>query len=364
MVKLLLQCEAINVNQRKPDGATALHMAICNRHVQVVALLLGHTDVNVNELSRHYNFYGRTPLHIAAEKGNTDIIRLLLDHGRIDSRYKTTSGSTPLGTAFLHLRWDVFRILAEHEGIDFQRLFNFKGGELPDVDVDHVCLMARYLLEHGELSIPSDSDRAWGQFLDEAIRSGWIEVVRLLFYQPDSDVNALFLGAGGIWQTAIHIAARHHQHEVFGLLLNHPEIDVNKRVQSSYSRYTVLHYAIRYNNMIAVTLLLAREDIDLTLRNFDEQTALDLANTLERYEMVELILKHSGVNYRPEKCTAMAVMDQNMQHFPAADEEHHGQDFGIHTNVYLTENFSTGPVEDEYEEERMDMEVWIDTALL
>jgi len=362
MVKLLLQCETINVNQRNAYGGTSLHMAICNGHVQIVPLLLGHPDVDVNETSRRYASRGRTPLHIAVEKGHTDIIKLLLNHRMTDCRCKDSGGSTPLGTAFLHFKWQAFQILAEHEGIDLQREFNFKGGDLPDVDMDHVCLMARYLLEHGELSIPSDRDRAWGQFLDEATLSGWIEVVRLLFYQPDSDVNALFLGADGIWQTAICVAARHHQHEVFGLLLNHPDINVNERRQFSYSRDTVLHCAIRYNNMTAVTLLLAREDIDLTLRTFDEQTALDLAETLERHEMVELILNHSGVNYRPEKCTAMAVMDQNMQHFPAADEEYHGQDFGIHTNVYLTENFSTGPVEDEYEEE--DMEDWVGTTLV
>lgn len=75
-VLLYLLFEGADVNLQTLSGHTALHKAVANRvHIDNVAALLSFkasVDVQVN---------GSTALHIAAEKGNEEIVSLLLDQG-------------------------------------------------------------------------------------------------------------------------------------------------------------------------------------------------------------------------------------------------------------------------------------------
>jgi hypothetical protein len=63
----------------------------------VQSLLLLNPNVN-------FNFNGTTPLHLAAEKGYPDIVRLLIAHGA-DFRKKNAYGKTPLEVALAKTRF-------------------------------------------------------------------------------------------------------------------------------------------------------------------------------------------------------------------------------------------------------------------
>jgi ankyrin repeat protein len=72
------------------DGRTALHGAVGDGSLEMVALLLRY-GANVNAQDRH----GWTPLHVAACDGRVDLARALLD-AAADVDALDTYGNTPL----------------------------------------------------------------------------------------------------------------------------------------------------------------------------------------------------------------------------------------------------------------------------
>ena len=93
--RLLIENEA-NVELAGKAGATALAIASAMGHVDVMDILIrkGNADVD----SQH-PFAGTTPLHWAAEMGNTDAIVLLCDSGADPEMKKKSTGGTALHTA-------------------------------------------------------------------------------------------------------------------------------------------------------------------------------------------------------------------------------------------------------------------------
>lgn len=59
------------------------------------------------------NMNGMTPLHMASERGNLDLARLLIEHG-VDAAAQNKKGLTPLHGASLRGRLDMARLLIEH----------------------------------------------------------------------------------------------------------------------------------------------------------------------------------------------------------------------------------------------------------
>ena len=94
--KLLIQRGA-NPALTSTNGSTALHFAARRGNDQVAELLVHHAKVDINSKDSAH----MTPLHLACVSGNTDISRMLLDHGA-DIRAKSTELMTPLHTAVYH----------------------------------------------------------------------------------------------------------------------------------------------------------------------------------------------------------------------------------------------------------------------
>ncbi|XP_008808778.1 BTB/POZ domain and ankyrin repeat-containing protein NPR5-like isoform X1 [Phoenix dactylifera] len=87
LVKLMVMGEGLDL-----DDALALHYAVqnCSREVVKALLELGAADVNCPAGPA-----GKTPLHIAAEMVNPDMVAVLLDH-HADPNVRTVDGVTPL----------------------------------------------------------------------------------------------------------------------------------------------------------------------------------------------------------------------------------------------------------------------------
>nr|CAD1833427.1 unnamed protein product [Ananas comosus var. bracteatus] len=87
LVKLMVMGEGLNL-----DEALALHYAVenCSREVAKALLELGAADVN-----RPAGPAGKTPLHVAAEMVDPDMVAVLLDH-HADPTARTVDGVTPL----------------------------------------------------------------------------------------------------------------------------------------------------------------------------------------------------------------------------------------------------------------------------
>lgn len=77
----------ISLNISKGGGATPLYIAARNGHVAVVKLLVASPDVDVNKLkpdNSHWHAYGETPLITAARWGYVDVAQVLLASPDVD----------------------------------------------------------------------------------------------------------------------------------------------------------------------------------------------------------------------------------------------------------------------------------------
>ena len=106
-ITILLQ--SIDVNQPGNQSETALHLAAEQGNVEVVKILLAH-QANVHAK----NIQGRTPLHLAAYDGKPEIIQLLLDHNA-SIEAKDNQGQTPLHRAAVAERVEAVQRLVNHQ---------------------------------------------------------------------------------------------------------------------------------------------------------------------------------------------------------------------------------------------------------
>lgn len=100
-----------DVNARSDRNWSPLHIA-ANREtnsVETVRLLINkEADITLLTRSR------KSTLHVAAESGNVEVVRLLLDQNKLDPRCKDSFGDTPLLSAAKAGHKEVVKVLFEH----------------------------------------------------------------------------------------------------------------------------------------------------------------------------------------------------------------------------------------------------------
>ena len=129
MVRLLLGHEDIDPNGNGLN--TPLGCAVLNGNTKIVELLLGHKDINPNLACLNYDHkisyllpnyrvdgIGNTPLYLACLKGNTKIVRFLLDHKDINPNIENSDGDTPLHYACCNGHTEIVKLLLERNDIN------------------------------------------------------------------------------------------------------------------------------------------------------------------------------------------------------------------------------------------------------
>lgn len=123
-VKLLLN-KGAGIKKRTGSGDTILHIALSNSSFEIVEELLSDDNkelFDITEIIEKKNLINVTPLMIAAEKGFSDLVKLLIDRGA-SLNCRNLSGRTPLMSAAFNGHLDVVKVLvdagAELESRDF-----------------------------------------------------------------------------------------------------------------------------------------------------------------------------------------------------------------------------------------------------
>lgn len=116
---------------------TALHIAVEKGNIEIVKILLSFKKIDVNYIMSLYklpNLYNETPLHIAVRNGNVEIVKLLLSCKNIDLNiywksyllYCCTSyreEMTALYMAVKNENLEIVKILCQNPSIDTGKHF-------------------------------------------------------------------------------------------------------------------------------------------------------------------------------------------------------------------------------------------------
>jgi hypothetical protein len=113
MVAFLLS-KGAQANHVDECGKTAVMMGCEKGHLNVVRLLVEHTEGQGLELG---NCYGMTALHCAAVWGHTEIVEYLVSQGA-NATARDVDGMTPLMDACMEGRLGAARVLVPHVGVE------------------------------------------------------------------------------------------------------------------------------------------------------------------------------------------------------------------------------------------------------
>lgn len=269
IIEMLLEYQA-DTNIRNVAGKTPLILAASHGHLQAIKALL---DSGVDIKARDTD--GRTALWNAISEGNSEVAKYLLrQHDGDDADDK--------GFTLLH-------IAAERGQVDIMRLLLEKKTDVNKLNVNlwsalHSATFAcsveavQLLLDHGAV-VSEDSD-LW-TCLHVAAEKGDPPLIDCLFKGcKDLDVNAKHNSA---W-TPLHIAVYNQRTEVVKSLLDH-----GAKQLTDDSKWFPLHLAAQFGPVDVARLLLDQEGV-LDAKNHGGYTPLRVAIFNEQYEVAQLLL--------------------------------------------------------------------------
>ena len=102
-----------HINATDKEGRTALHIAARKGYTKSLEMLLKTNKVNINIADK----YGWTPLHFAVRYANAETVKALLDADGINVNAKDLNGYTPLHVAAEYAGADVIKLLLGADGI-------------------------------------------------------------------------------------------------------------------------------------------------------------------------------------------------------------------------------------------------------
>jgi ankyrin repeat protein len=292
------------INSRDAYGQTPLNLAVSGPkpNAELVQLLLSRgADPNAT------NHYGGTPYSVAVDRGNTNMMTLLLQHG---AKETAISFSAPLRRAAIMNQLAEAEALVKQSPTMVQSHDDLRRTPLHLASAQAGLPLVELLLKHG--ADVNATDFADHTPLHGAAFAGNEDIIKaLLAMKADPNhrnrqrVTPLFLAAmrgalpaieallrGGadlkavdnLGETALHRAAARGLVETIQLLLDRGA-DVNVRDRQGHS---ALHQAAQQGHTEAVKLLLARK-ADATLVDVSGQTASGLAAKRNHEEVVQLL---------------------------------------------------------------------------
>ena len=118
MIELL--SKGVNLNHRGKQDWTALHFAAHNDNKDMMQLLLGQADIDVNAVCSA----GKTTLHYTAESNQTSLAEILLEH-QADPEIEDKAQRTCLHIAIKCEKYDFVKMLLDR-GVPSEKYINLK----------------------------------------------------------------------------------------------------------------------------------------------------------------------------------------------------------------------------------------------
>ncbi len=291
-----------NVNQPNFDGNTALHLAIAKKDHDLINLLLDKgADVNVKNGAEESCFFNavhkeiknstlvkmmdmgadisasnkqeKTVLHSASEQGNAKLVSILVNKGA-DVNAKTATGMAPVHFAANKGNIDSVNILADNSAnLDIKN--NALETPLHLASKENHIEVVRFLLTDNEVqkNINKNVNMRDGENAAAyAVKKNNAEIVELLLeygVEPNRQDN-------NGRQLLYHAAMKGHL-EISSILIE-KGADVRKATVDKKTEKTLMHHAVKNNNVKLVALLYKHNaDVDIV----DESDNTPLSEAIE-----------------------------------------------------------------------------------
>ena len=247
---------------------------------RVRTLLYANVDTNER------NFAGITPLTVAAEKGNLEIVTLLVDNGKADVNLPSSYGVTPLIAAAAAGNTDVARYLVK-KGADASVKDNTgKTPILYAISTNNPELIAA-LSSNNEAAV-NLPDKTGNTPLIYAAQKGYLKQTKtLLANGANPDYRNLSSGL-----SALSSAAAEGNTDIIRALVQNGKANINL---PDLNGRTPLMYAIEQNQPEAVRTLISLK-ANLNAQDNDGATALMRAAAKGDSNTVALLLKQKTIN--------------------------------------------------------------------
>ena len=249
IIKMLIQNGA-DIQARKCDGSTVLHLASRYSNQEVVEFLLKLNEISVNATNNLY----QTPLmHACNNGGRLDNIKMLIKNGA-DIQASSSNGSTVLHFASQ---------LSNQEVVEF-------------------------LLKLNEISVNATDNLYQTPLMRACINGGRLDNIKMLI-QNGADIQA----SSSNGSTVLHFASQLSNQEVVEFLLKLNEISVNA---TDNHNHTPLMRACYDGGRLDNIKMLIRNGADIQASSSNGSTVLHLASQLSNQEVVEFLLKLNEIS--------------------------------------------------------------------
>ena len=225
-----------------------------------------------------------TLLHYPALGGNTEAVKLILNHEDFNEREEHV---TPLNLALIYTvynHFDVVKAMVESPKINVNQ-----NGYLQQACGNYTIEYVKLFLERPDIEVNSMAFHGHSALYSATCENGNPEIVQLLLQREDIDVN---LGTNEGF-TPLHNACSNGNTEIVGLLLNAKDINVNAQDNDGE---TPLYLACLEERFEIVNLLLDNKNIDVNLQEEEGMTPLHAALKQENFEIVKLLLDKPEIN--------------------------------------------------------------------
>ena len=268
-------CLHINVNDTDSEGFSALHIAINNKRLDLAKILLEDSSIDINIRDNS----GNTPLHLACKDGYIEIVQYLLSRPEINVNIMNNSNNTPLHIAIEYKHFEIAKYLIEFKDIELD--YQNSNGNTPlhlAVKYNNVEFVKILVLEkrcnvnlqnYIDFKYPGDTP------LHIACQYGFIEIIKILAFVKDIDFNRKchrFISR----PLDIAVSYRHKNIVKFLFPLSKYREDTLYYAILEYSSSNSFQprYTTKYDNMYHIIIYL------LSKRTFDFSKKFDGRNTL------------------------------------------------------------------------------------
>ncbi|GLA81330.1 hypothetical protein AtubIFM56815_004974 [Aspergillus tubingensis] len=274
-----------------PSGDSALHLAAANKdHAKIFHLLLEQAQLE-DKCSQSVliaNTKGKTPLWLAAENGNLEVIQSVCQYQDINLDVPNPRGKTPFWVAASKGYIGIVMCLAKTGRVDINHLDQaglsalwgavFNGHE----DVVQAMITIKGL-------DPDRSGVGAGTPLETAILMGKVRMVRLLAGLDKADINRQAQDD----MTPLQLAVEEGCEEIVAILVSTRRIIHNRRCHQGV---TPLWTAASRGHCGIVRILANAKGIDLNFPCMNGDTALGIAASKGHVEVVQVLISTGQVD--------------------------------------------------------------------